>query len=119
MQKIAKEQFLKYIKDIQNAVEYDLECSAAAREHHIDFSESNTSYLACIAVDLLEIMFDCYSSAGYGDISYFCYELDFGKKWKPGMVTDQDKDGNEIDVDFSSAEKLWEYLNNNNNNRRS
>lgn len=40
------------------------------------------------------------------DIEYFMNELNFGKKYKPGMV--KDKDGNHID--FSTAIKLYEYL---------
>jgi len=40
------------------------------------------------------------------DIEYFLYELDFGKDYKPGTVTEED--GTEIDM--SSPEKLYNYL---------
>ena len=40
------------------------------------------------------------------DISYFIYELDYGRKYEPGMITDE----NGCDIDFSSAEKLYNYL---------
>ena len=39
------------------------------------------------------------------DIEYFMYELDYGKEWKTGMITVDD-----IDIDLSSAEKLYDYL---------
>lgn len=41
-----------------------------------------------------------------GDIEYFCCDLEYGKKYTPGCVTE--RDGTEID--FSSSEKLYDYL---------
>lgn len=38
-------------------------------------------------------------------ISYFIYELDYGKECKLGCVIN-----NERDIDLSTAEKLYEYL---------
>lgn len=38
--------------------------------------------------------------------SYFCYKLDFGKKWKPGLV--KNKYGKEIPM--STAEELYDFL---------
>ncbi len=40
------------------------------------------------------------------DIDYFIYELDYGRKYEPGMINDEK--GN--DIDFSSAGKLYDYL---------
>lgn len=40
------------------------------------------------------------------DIEYFCYELDFGRDWKPGMC--KDKDGN--DVCFATAADLYDVI---------
>ena len=39
-------------------------------------------------------------------IDYFIYELDYGRKYEPGMITGED--GKNIDLD--SAEKLYDYL---------
>ena len=51
-----------------------------------------------------------HSLAGNADkdnwISYFVFDLDFGKKWKPGMITE--KDG--TDIVLKSSEDLYEYL---------
>ena len=44
---------------------------------------------------------------GQSWIEYFCFELDFGSKFKMGMVTDRGKN-----IDFSDSGKLWDYLNN-------
>lgn len=42
----------------------------------------------------------------YEYIDYFIYELDYGRKYKPGMI----KDENDQDIDLSTAEKLYDYL---------
>lgn len=40
------------------------------------------------------------------DIDYFIYELDYGRKYESGMITDK----NGADINFSTAEKLYDYL---------
>lgn len=40
------------------------------------------------------------------NIGYFIYELDYGRKYEPGMI----KGENDHDIDFSSAGKLYDYL---------
>ena len=40
------------------------------------------------------------------DIGYFIYELDYGRKYEPGMITDE----NGKDIDIGTTEKLYEYL---------
>ena len=54
-----------------------------------------------IVVRLLEKMM----CDGYGNISYFIYELDYGKNYQKGCVTD--KDGV---IDISTSEKLYDFL---------
>ena len=39
----------------------------------------------------------------YSDISYFLYELDCGKGWKPGMVIDSDGK----DIKLETIDDLW------------
>lgn len=39
------------------------------------------------------------------DIEYFMWELDFGRKWKPGMVTYKGKD-----IKMKTAADLWRDL---------
>ena len=54
-----------------------------------------------IVVQLLEkIMGD-----SCGNISYFIYELDYGKEYKEGCISD-----NNGFIDISSAEKLYDFL---------
>lgn len=40
-------------------------------------------------------------------IGYYCWDLDFGKKWVPGTITD--KDGH-TDIVLKTAEDLWNLL---------
>ena len=40
------------------------------------------------------------------NIDYFIYELDYGRKYEVGMITDK----NGHNIDFSSAEKLYDFM---------
>ncbi len=54
-----------------------------------------------LAIKLLEKLMNDKAN----DISYFIYELDFGREYKPGIVTETTGD-----VDFSTPEALYDYL---------
>lgn len=101
MNKITKEQFCEYIARMKNAWDYDMEVTKLTRERNMEFGETNASYLVPTCVELLDkLMGDT------GDVEYFCIDIDFGRDYKPGCV--QELDG--TDVDFSTAEKLYDYL---------
>ncbi len=54
-----------------------------------------------IVVKLLEkLMKDC-----GGTISYFIYELDYGKEYQAGCMSDENGD-----IDISTSEKVYDYL---------
>ena len=99
---ISKKEFCRILGKVEKAWRTDLQIADLARNIGSDFLGSDMSYLACEVCDLLKIAMnnDC------EDIEYFCFELEFGKKWKPGMI--EDEDGN--DIDLSSAEKLFDFL---------
>lgn len=40
-------------------------------------------------------------------ISYYCWELDFGKSWAPGTIRDCETD---TDISLSTPEELYEFL---------
>ena len=73
-----------------------------AREANSDFLGSDLSYLMGDMCTILEKVLNSDNE----DISYFCTCTDFGRDWKPGIITDTE--GN--DIDLSSAEKLYNYL---------
>ena len=57
-------------------------------------------------VELLEKVMDVESNEKFGsDISYFIYDLDYGKDWTPSSLKI-----NGESADISTAEKLYDYL---------
>jgi hypothetical protein len=59
------------------------------------------SHESIVVLLLKKIMRDTYDNIGY-----FIYELDYGRKYAPGMI----KDENNQDIDFSTAGKLYDFL---------
>lgn len=53
-------------------------------------------------IELLEEMFDDESHW----ISFYIYELDCGRRWNPGYITDEDG----RDIPLSCTEELWNLL---------
>lgn len=55
---------------------------------------------------LMAVVEECYAGYCGQDIGYFCWELDFGRKWRPGRVTDCYG----RDVRMSNVRELYEHL---------
>lgn len=102
---MTKEKFCEIIDEIKRLHEYESELYAVNRKYNYD-ADISFPTLEGTVISLLEEIFNCPETEVGTDISYFVYELDFGKDWEPGMITD--KDGN--DVDHSTAEKLYDWL---------
>lgn len=106
-----KEKFCRDIATLRKCVKFDDEVRELARKYGIDFCETGVSTLAYLVAEYMERVFGCYEGIGDGgDISFFCFEEDFGEDWRSGDVTDVDEDGNVVDIDFSTSEKLYDYL---------
>lgn len=57
--------------------------------------------------DLLTELCDLDNNDIYGnDLDYYCFELNFGHSWRPGMITDEN--GN--DIPCRNAEDLWNMI---------
>lgn len=52
-------------------------------------------------IDVLSNAFNDYT----GMIDYYIYELNFGEEWKPGCITEHDRD-----VKMQTPEELYDYL---------
>lgn len=103
---MTKEKFVKIIDEIKELHEYKEDLYAINRKYNFDSDISFPTLENTVVTLLEEIMHNpVYDEIG-SDISYFIYDLDFGKDWEPGMILD--KDGN--DVDHSTAEKLYDDL---------
>ena len=108
MSKLSKELFCKTIERLRVASDLQDKVNELFREsrENIDCDFMNAAALQIShessVIDLLEILMDDQAE----DISYFIYELDYGRKYEPGMITDE----NDKDIDFSTTEKLYDYL---------
>ena len=103
---ITKEKFCKAINQIRHIREYEDELYSLGRKYGEYDTEIRFPTLEDVVVSLLEDATCCPEDEYGSDISYFIYELDFGKDWEPGMIID--REGN--DIDFSTVEKLYDYL---------
>ena len=105
---MTKEKFISAIRELEEGEKLQDKIANAVRQYnnimHTDWPEPFGMVIAhdFLAVDLLEELMGDDSET----ISYFCYDLEFGRKYYPGCITEED--GTEIDL--SNAEKLWEYL---------
>ena len=105
---MTKERFCEILGELQAGEDLQRKVAAAVRQYnnliHSDYPEPYglvISHEFRVIELLAEIMGDT-----VGDIENFCMELDFGRKYTPGCVTEVD--GSELD--FSSAEKVYDYL---------
>lgn len=99
---LTKTEFCKVMSEFKKAREAEKRVDQIAKDMGSDFLQIDLTYLGGPLTTVLDKMFD----SDDHDVEYFCWELDFGDDYHPGDVTD--KDGNEID--FSTAEKLYDYL---------
>lgn len=107
---ISKEKFVTIINKMKLVDDFVNEINDKSRDlretlddSFLDFFEGNSLFVAHsdIVVQLLENMFNDNDM-----ISYWIYELNYGRDYKDGYI--QDCDGNNIDI--STVEKLYDYL---------
>lgn len=107
MMTFSKEQFVKIINrlkaanDLQNKIQ-DLMYEA---DDNIDHDFMNAASLMINHEDTVVNLLQIIMNDEYDDIPYFIYDLDYGRDYYPGCITDEK--GN---IDFSTAEKLYDYL---------
>lgn len=107
MQMITKQEFIKIINRLKEVNDFVDETNKRAKKLNdakisdfyntisLSISHENT------VVELLENMFNDKDIIGW-----WLYELDYGRKFKKGYLRDE----NGLDVDVSSAGKLYDYL---------
>lgn len=100
-QLLSKESFVNIMKDLQNVESYHSKLNQFFKSQDVD------GYLfqpdcSCSVIELLKFIFDDQD----GLIDYFCFEAEFGRKWKAGCF----KDRQGRDLDLSAAEPLYEAL---------
>ena len=103
---ITKERFVQILRRLENYNKLQEQINSLFAEcidnKENDFCNAGSICIGheSVVVELLENMFNT------DMISYWIYELDYGKEYKDGYV--QDGEGNNIDI--STVEKLYDYL---------
>ena len=103
---LTKEQFIKSLTELKQLEEDIEKVHLALRKLDPDFGGFYICRLSTLVVDLLQSSMN----DKVEDISYFIYELDYGKKWKKGTYTDKDKK----DIKLKTMEDLYNLLIKNN-----
>lgn len=102
---ISKDDFVSIIYDLQKTNDYQRGLNRYFKNHDVD------GYIyqpdcSCSVIKLLHMIF------GKKDIdewiSYFCFDLNFGKKWTPGSINRNGKD-----IKLENASDLYDLLSNN------
>lgn len=103
-----KANFCRIIEQLREGERLQNKVAAAVRQYnnivYTDYPEPFGMVVTHdhLVVELLaEIMDD-----KMGDIEFFCYELDYGKKYELGCVIDEDG----MEVDLSTPERLYDFL---------
>lgn len=101
---ITKENFCALVDNIERYYRFLEKLEEVSQ---IDFFNSSFCYfLDQVSNFLVELFFPHSSDSRLmNDIDYYMYELDFGKKWKPGYVIIDDKD-----MPLRNSEDLWNIL---------
>ena len=103
---ISKERFIQIINRLENYNKLQEKINSLFDEcidnKENDFCNAGSICIGheSVVVELLENMFNS------DMISYWIYELDYGKKYKAGCVLDE----NMNEIDLSTPEKLYDYL---------
>ena len=115
---ISKDTFVKAINQIITVYEYYNKLNELFDEYGADGYIYPPTCADALVLVLEEAMGLEHNESNYNDISYFVYELYCGKDWKPGMATEI-VNGQEVDIDMSTPEKLYDYLVNKDKNLKS
>lgn len=100
---ISKELFCEVFEDLKKADDYQIWLNEQLQAKGV---EGYIFQPSCID-STIKLLCDCFSEYDSNDmISYFCFELSYGRKWKSGMITEK----NGSDINLSSPSYLYDYL---------
>ena len=108
---ITKQEFVDIIEKLKQVNDFVNETNKKARELNdaiiSDFFNASSLSISheTIVVKLLENMFEDEEDT----INWWLYELDYGRKFKLGYLQEE-RDGKTVNIDLSTAEKLYDYL---------
>jgi hypothetical protein len=97
---ISKENFVKYMEKLQEFRKIEDAINEVTKD--LDFFTVTFIEHEILILTILE---DIFGDKENTWISYFMFDLDFGAKWKVGMITEDGKD-----VPMRNAEELYDVL---------
>lgn len=104
---ISKEQFVKIIDRLRETNDFVEETNDKARKLQ-DAVESDFFNAMSLSIShesiVVELLENIFNDKDY--ISWWLYELDFGRKYKEYCIRDADEKA----IDVSTAEKLYDFL---------
>jgi len=106
---MTRELFIESIEALRKQHEQDVAASENLSKVFPDAFQANlmpkNNYVTSAMIKLLEVQSnDLENEISW--IEYFVFDLEYGAKWKAGMI----KDENNNNVDISDTGKLWDYL---------
>lgn len=100
---LSKEEFVKCIKDVKFVIDYE----DGLNDHFKKYKVDGYIYPPNCIETVGDLLYKIFGEADKDEwISYFMWELDFGKKYKDGIILDSE--GKNIRLD--TAEKLYDFL---------
>jgi hypothetical protein len=106
--RLNKKEFVELMKSLKELDDKDTEFSKQISDNFdcVALRYVPTDKYTSIIISLLNKMYNLKSYEHIGtDIEYFIYELDWGKNYKDGSVSDGDKN-----IDLSTPDKLYDYI---------
>lgn len=100
---ISKELFVEAIEDVKKSDNYQDWLNKTMQSKGVEGYLYQPNCVDTV-IKLLHNLF--YDTDKEETISYFCLDLDYGRKWKHGSFIDK----NGKDIDLSTSEKLYNYL---------
>lgn len=98
-----KEDFVKAIKDVESVYKYQEGLNNFFRKNNVEGyifqPDCTVTVLRLLHMIFIENDKDAW-------IEYFCFELNFGKKWEPGIIRDE----NGLDIKLQTPEDLYDLL---------
>lgn len=101
--KLSKEEFIKAINDVEVTYKYQENLNNFFKKNNVEGYIFQPDCVATV-LRLLHVFFNDEDKEEW--IEYFCFELNFGKKWEPGIV----KDENGADIILQTPEDLYNVL---------
>ena len=102
---MTKEKFLEIIDDLKLMHEYEHDLFMLNCKYNNKWGTQADIQFPSLEDTVIKLLIEVFHCSNE-DMYFFIYDLNFGKDWKPGMITSMEKG----DIDHSSPEKFYDWL---------